>query len=136
MNPYVIILVVFSLAGFAMAVCGCRMLAAARRARRWLSFTGTVCAAAPDGYDEPPRIGVGNAGGGRSYHAQVAVQADLAVRDLAARYPVGKEVQVYYDPDHLDQAALRRPQGGDAWLIFAIGVGAALFGLSAMFLRG
>ena len=136
MNPYVIILGVFTLAGFAMAAWGWRMLAAARRARRWLSITGTVSAAAPDSDDEPPRIVVGYAVGGRSYHAHVAVQADTAVLDLAARYPVGKEVQVYYDPDHPEQAALRRPQAGDAWLIFAIGMGAALFGLGAMFLRG
>src|SRR3569623_696856 len=101
MNPYVIILGVFTLAGFAMAVWGWRMLAAARRARRWLSITGTVNAAAPDGGDEPPRIVVG-----------------------------------YAVDDHRNHAALRRPLGGDAWLSFAIGVGAALFGLGAMFLRG
>src|SRR3569832_2567770 len=136
MNPYVIILGVFTLAGFAMAVWGWRMLAAARHARRWLSITGTVSAAAPDDDDEPPRIIVGYAIGGRSYHTQVAVQADLVVLDLAARYPVGKEVQLYYDPDHPEQVALRRPQGGDAWLNIAIAVGAALFGLGAMFLRG
>ena len=112
------------------------MLAAARRARRWLSITGSVYALAPDGDDEPPRIVVGYAVDGHSYHALVAVEADLAVRDLAARYPVGKEVQGYYDPDHPTQAALRRPQCGDAWLIFAIGVGAARFALGPMLLRG
>lgn len=129
MNPYSVVLVFFTLAGLAMAAWGWRNVARARKTRHWLRTEGTVEQSAA-GVPRAVRYTVA----GTAY--QIAAAADGDAAPTAAVPPVGAKVDVYYDPARPGDAALSRYEGRDDWLIAAIGLGAALFGLGALLFSG
>lgn len=127
MNPYIVVLVFFTLAGLAMAAWGWRNIARARKTRHWLRTEGTV---EQSGASRAVRYTVA----GTAYRLAAAADGDAA--PAAAVPPAGAKVDVYYDPARPGDAALSRYEGRDDWLIVAIGLGAALFGLGALLFSG
>ena len=50
-------------------------------------------------------------------------------RSYVEKFPVGKEVAVYYDPQAPVNATLEPGMRKGDWMVFAIGVGTIVFGL-------
>ncbi|HEX4486426.1 MAG TPA: DUF3592 domain-containing protein [Terriglobales bacterium] len=51
-----------------------------------------------------------------------------AIRNIVARYPAGKEVQVYYDPAKTSQCTLEQTAAGSLTFLLVIGVAFVVFG--------
>lgn len=143
MNPYVIILVFFTVAGLAMAAWGWRNMALARKTRDWLATDGIIEESTPASAagDLMPRIVFSYTVAGRRYQRLLEFPGGTnPSEELAAsyvrKYPAGVKVQVFYDPAEPEHATLERHAGHDDWLIVAIGAGAALFGLGALLFSG
>lgn len=139
MNPYILILAFFTLAGLAMAAWGWRNMMRARKLRHWSTTEGMIEASTPASAldDLLPHIEFSYEVAGRHYRRVLDFPSGLnpsqeLARNYIERFPAGAEVSVYYDPAQPEQATLERKSGHDDWFIIAIGLGAALFGIGAL----
>lgn len=143
MNPYILILAFFTLAGLVMAAWGWRNLRRARTFREWSTTQGVIESSTFDSAaDDPlPRIEFSYEVAGQRHRRALDFPSGLTpsrelARSYIGRYPPGAKVNVYYDPARPEQATLERKTGHDDWFVVAIGLGAALFGIAALFFSG
>ena len=141
MNPYILILAFFTLAGLAMAASGWRNMTVARKFLQCPTTEGVIVTSTPTSAHDDllPHIDFSYEVAGRRYtralefRSGVNPSQDLA-RSYVAKFPVGSMVSVHYDPAQPERATIEHKSRHDVWLIFAIGLGAALFGLVALVL--
>jgi hypothetical protein len=139
LSPYGIILALFTLSGLAMTLWGWFIIARGRKSLRWPSVDGVVeqsLLASPEN-DILPKIVFSYHVADRRYQRDLAVPGgDGVTPDFAEsyvkKYPQGAKVQVHYNPQQPEQATLEPGPARDDWLIFSVGIGAALLG--ALFL--
>lgn len=138
-NPYVIILSAFGIAGIAVTLWGWMIIIKARKTLKWPSVEGVIEESSPasNADDLLPEIRFGYRVGEQLYTCalefpgSVTPSQQLTTRYLD-KYPVGMKVQVYYDPEHPDRALLEPGIGSD-WMIFILGLLATIFAVSALF---
>lgn len=134
-NAYLIILILFVIAGLATTVWGWRVMQRARASRRWPSVPGRISSVSETSEldDLLPQIGFDYELDGQpqrrvlEFPAGTSPSRELAQQYLQ-KYPPGKTVTVYYDPQDHTRVTLEPGATGD-WLIFAIGVIATLLGV-------
>ena len=143
MNPYILILVFFTLAGLVMAAWGWRNMRRTRMLRDWSMTEGIIDASIPASEvdDLLPRIEFSYEVAGQRYRRALDFPSGLTpspelARKYIEQYPAGAKVNVYYNPAQPAQATLERKSGHDDWFIVAIGLSAALFGLGSLLLGG
>lgn len=135
-NAYALIIVLFIVGGLVTAGWGWRLVVRARAMRRWPATEGVVETAEPAGGEEDllPSIVFSYRVDGKIYRRALELPPGaLPSPELAAAwrrdYPAGGRVTVYYDPRRPDQALLRHSGMAGDWLVFALGLGAALLGV-------
>jgi len=138
-NPYVIILSAFGIAGVAVTLWGWTIIAKARKTLRWPGVEGVITESRPDtdADDLLPHIRFDYRVGDLSYRCTLEIPGSVSPsQQFTARYlekyPAGKKVRVYYDPEQPDRAFLEPGIGSD-WMIFVLGLLATLFAVSALF---
>lgn len=135
--------IVVATGGAAFVMVGASLHERARAIARWPAVRGRITAACV--LEEPSRSGDGPRTmlyrpeiqfeyqvAGRSYAGQRvhalrerAISRRRYADDVVARYPVGREVQVYYDPANPRDAALERT-GTTAWALGMMLLGGGL----------
>ncbi len=139
MNLYPVILGLVALGGLFVSLWGLRVLRQARRVRQWPTTQGVIdtCHASDEANDLLPEIVFGYRVDGRDYHRRFEFPEGTHPspefsRQYCERYPAGKVVEVYYDPQDPETATLEPGSQGD-WMILALGILMLLGGLAALF---
>lgn len=135
-NPYVIILVLFVVAGFAVTLWGLKVIARGRRTLRWPSTEGAIeeSRLVSDTDDLFPHILFSYRVGVQTYRRELGFPGGTnPTPEFAASYvkkfPVGARVRVFYDPERPDQATLEPGLAQGDWMIFALGLSATILGI-------
>lgn len=143
LNPYIIILALFIIAGLVTTLWGLQIILKARKTRQWPHVDGIIeeSRIASEQDDLLPHIQFRYSVGQTSYQHTMAFSSDITpTREFAAnyvqKYPAGSKVQVYYDPVDPNSATLEPGLGKGDWLVFAMGVGMLLFGIIFSVLGG
>lgn len=143
MSPYVIVIILFILAGVATAVWGLVVVAQGRKSKDWPSTEGVIEKSERSSEEDDllPEIVFRYSVGGREYvktfdfprgispHPQLSIE-------YANRYPAGARVRVYHDPADPQRATLEPGVGQGDWMIFVLGMSAVGLGLVALAIGG
>lgn len=141
MNPYAIILGLFLVAGFVVALWGVLIMAKARKTMRWPTVEGVIeesASASEDSNDLLPHILFSYTVAARTYQRALEFPGgtnpslELATH-YARKYPVGVRVTVHYNPDQPEKATLEPGLTRGDWMIPAAGIAAMAFGVYALF---
>lgn len=140
MNLYPIILGTVLLGGIIISIWGWRVLAKSRKIKSWPVTKGTIDESDPtsETNDLLPHIVFSYQVEGKTY--QRAFQFPDGTHPLPEfnqtylnKYPVGKEVDVYYDPAQPETATLEAESQGD-WMILALGIMMTIGGIVTLLL--
>ncbi len=133
-NPYAIILGLFAIAGFAVALWAGIKILKGRKTLNWSKVEGVIDHAELSS-DSNLHIEYSYTVASRTYRRPLETPGisdttpELAKRYLE-RYPVNAKVEVFYNPEQIDQATLTPGPGHDDWLLFVAGMGAMVLGIS------
>ncbi len=135
-NPYVIILVLFVVAGLAATLWGLTIIAKGRRTLRWPSTEGAIeeSSLASDTDDLFPHILFSYRVGAQTYRRELGFPGGTnPTPEFAASYvkkfPAGASVRVFYDPERPDQATLEPGLAQGDWMILTLGIAATILGI-------
>jgi len=130
LNPYSIILGLFTAAGLGTMLWGWIIIARARKTRDWPHIEGRIDSSHVHAEDDAllPDIRFHYQVDGRDYQTAMEFSADTSPtrefsEDYVRRFPPGATVKVYYNPEQPDQATLEpglRPGDG---MVFGFGLG-------------
>ncbi len=137
-NPNVFIFSAVTLAGIGVSLWGWRVLQRSRAQGEWPSVTGTIVASRPGKRDNDllPHIEFAYRVDGREYRRVFEFPPGTHplpefTESYLKKYPVGREVTVYYDPADPSHATLE-PSAHDDWMILAAGLVTAVGGALAL----
>ncbi|MBI1194585.1 MAG: DUF3592 domain-containing protein [Gammaproteobacteria bacterium] len=140
MNYYLIILGLLTIGGLATTIWGLKSLRNTQRIAAWPGTGGTIESSTAQSVEDDllPEIVYRYEVEAVSYRNKLELPAgtlpsqELAKR-LARDYPVGKTVEVRYDPDAHGKSVIEGAQrkGGDVFIIL-FGIAGTLFGILAM----
>ncbi len=135
-NAYGIVLWLLTAAGIGITAWGCLGLAGARRRRTWPT-TQAVVIESSGGDDILPEIVYRYTVSGTSYDAALALPSgtepsEELTKDLLERYPLGRSIEVRYDPSEPGRSEVVGLGGTSEWLIIAIGLATTAFGIYAL----
>ena len=137
MNPYIIILGLFLIAGLATTAWGWTIIARGRRTQRWPAVDGSITRNSSSDIDALPEIEFSYQVSGKDYRRMLdypggTTPSQQLSASYRAKYPVGAPVKVHYDPAHPEHATFEPGLARGDWMIFILGVIATLF--AAVFL--
>ena len=140
MNPYTIILGLFVIASLFATIWGWVIISKGRKTLAWPNVTGVVEESTPtsEADDFLPHILFSYSVSGEVYRRTLDFPLGMTptpefTASYMARFPVGKSVQVYYDPKNIYSATLEPgPIKGD-WLVFTLGFCSTIFGIVFLF---
>ncbi|WP_455220390.1 DUF3592 domain-containing protein [Kaarinaea lacus] len=142
-NPYFIILFLFVVAGVMATAWGLVIIIKARKTRHWPAVEGVIeeSVVSSDANDLLPYIRYRYSVAERIFQRSIEFPADITptqefAEHYVKKYPVGANIQVYYNPDNPEQASLEQGVGQGDWLVFVIGLGMLIFGLLSLFFSG
>lgn len=135
MNPNLIIIGVFIIAGLITTVWGWTIISRGRRTLRWPSVDGVIeqSTAASDSDDLWPQIVFSYTVSGQTHRCAVEYPSGTTpTPEFAASYvqkfPVSAPVKVFYNPAHPEHATLEPGLARGDWMIFVLGLLATIFG--------
>ncbi|MDX1251841.1 MAG: DUF3592 domain-containing protein [Gammaproteobacteria bacterium] len=135
-NPYLIILILFTLAGFLAMAWGWNIIAKARKTSQWPTVEGVIerSELASDADDLLPGIEFSYTVNGQNHRRTFEFARDITpspelAKSYVEKYAAGTRVAVYYDPAHPERATLEPGLGRGDWMVFALGLGAAVSGI-------
>lgn len=138
-NPYIIILILFTLAGVVAMFWGWAIIGRARKTKHWPMVQGRVerSELASDANDLLPDIQFSYTVNEQHYRCTLEFPRDVTpTPEFAASYvkkfPAGSQVAVYYDPARPDRSTLEPGLGRGDWMVFVLGLGAAISGILFM----
>lgn len=141
MNLYPVILGTVFIGGVGITAWGWIVLSKSRQMKSWPTTTGIIEHASPssEANDLLPHIEFGYQIKGKTYlrafkfpeGTHPLPEFNKAYLD---KYPVGKKVDVYYDPQHPETATLEPETRGD-WMILALGIMMIIGGAAALLLN-
>jgi hypothetical protein len=139
-NPYSIILGLFVAAGLLATLWGWLIIVKARKTQQWPSVEGQIEESFTDDKELFPRVTYSYAIKDRPYKRSMEFPGDVTpsqefARSYLEKYPVGRRVTVYYNPENPDVTTLEPGVGKGDWLVLAIGLGMLIFGV-LLFLAG
>lgn len=139
MNLYGIIIGICVVSGVGMMIWGWLVIVKGRQSKQWPKVEGEIIQSIPasDTGDLLPLIEFSYQVDGKLRQRNFEFPSGTMPtpefnNQYLQRYPVGKRVDVHYEPDNIDNATLEPGMAQGDWLIFAIGVIAVGVGL-AMF---
>jgi len=131
-NYYAIIIALFTLNGFVVALWFGMKIIRARKTRQWPQAPGRIVKSVLDA-NGIPQIEFTYQVNDKTYNIALNtpgasdVTPEICQRYLD-QYPIEANVQVFYHPDKLEHATLQPGPKRDDWLVFATGLGSALLG--------
>ena len=134
MNPYIVLLGLFVVAGIAVTFWGWRIMVKGRDTKAWPSVEGVVETFTPASElgTEQAQVHFTYQVNGETlkgvYLCPNETPGPVAVSDSAKNYPVGAKVPVFYNPEKATDATLEPGGKRDDWFVFAAGIVATLFG--------
>lgn len=141
-NPYVLILVFFTVTGIIATIWGWVIIAKARKTKTWPSTEAEIVKSKPglEHHDLLPDIMFNYTVDGRTYTRTQEFPSDLTpgkefTDSFLEKYPTGTRVPVYYNPYDPEEATLETGFISGNWMVFALGVGMTLFGVVSLFFR-
>jgi len=142
-NPYVIILGLFTATGIATSVWGLWIIVRARRSASWPGVDGRIetCKIAADADALLPDIRFSYVLDDKRYVKNIAFPSGTSpTRELSEtyvqRFPQGKTVTVYYNPDDPDKATLEPGTHPGDWMVLAFGLGTTALMIVALLASG
>ena len=140
MNPYLIIIGAVIVSGLGVSLWGWRSLRRSRARLRWPTVEGVIEACEPSAKDNDllPDIVFSYRVAGHDYRRSFTFPEGTHplpefTRMYMQRYPVGKRVQVYYEPQRPENATLEPASQGE-WMILALGLAMLVGGIAALFI--
>ena len=132
-NTYTITLSLFVIAGIIVTSWSWRNILTARKTLLWPTVKGAIEKSSPGSMAFSYVINE------QSYHYSKEVSVDLTpgqntIENHVNKYPPGKQVTVYYQPENPENATLNPELNKDDWFIFLIGLGTTLTGFLFLFL--
>ncbi len=128
-NPYVIILALFALLGPLVMFWGWRILRKAMQTRAWPCVEGVIHVSEPSSRHDDllPHIEYSYEVAGKSFRSILAFDADISPTpefsaSYVKKYPVGRVVEVHYDPARPEHSTLEPGLGAGDWMVFALGL--------------
>lgn len=140
MNLYPLILGAVLIGGIGISIWGWRVLSRSRKMKAWPTTTGVIKEARPssEANDLLPHIVFSYQVNEASY--QRVFEFPEGTHPLPEfnqsyldKYPVGKKIEVYYDPEQPETATLEPETQGD-WMILALGIMMTIGGAAALLL--
>lgn len=138
MNLYPIILGLVAVGGIGVSLWGWQTLQRARKVQAWPTVTGLIEACEPTSEvnDLLPDIIFSYRVNDRDYRRSFEFPEGTHplpefTRSYMERYPVGKKVEIYYDPENPQNATLEPGSQGD-WMILALGIMMTVGGVVAL----
>jgi hypothetical protein len=138
MNTYIVIIIVVILGGLGITIWGWRSQASSRKARQWPCVEGIIEQSQPgsEQSDLLPHIQYTFQVGEKSYRQTFQFPSGTHplpefTRSYLDKYPVGKNVQIYYDPQNPQRSTLEPGTQGD-WLVLALGILTVIGGVAAL----
>jgi len=138
-NPYIIILALFTAVGIGTTVWGLKIIIDSRRLRAWPAVKGriTYSRANSDDDDMLPEIRYSYTIGETSYEQTLEFpRSTTPTREFSSHYvnkfPEGATVDVHYNPTQPRQSTLEAGGRPGDWLIFAFGLGATVLMVAAL----
>lgn len=139
MNTYIIIILLVILGGIVTSVWGIRVLKQSRIASAWPTVDGVVTESEPESeHDELlPHIRFEYRVNDQALSNTIKFPPDTNplpefARSYIEKFPVGQNVQVYYNPENPSDSTLEPSLQGD-WMILAMGLLMAVGGVIAIF---
>jgi len=141
LNYYLIILTLVSLGGIGIALWGWQVLRSAQKIRAWPSVEGVIKESGPSSEEDDllPHIVYGYEVDGQALRSRFEFPSGTQplpefAQAYVKKYPVGATVQVFYNPEQVDQSSLEPGAQGD-WMILVLGILMAAGGLAALVLN-
>ncbi len=142
MNLYGLIIGACVVGGIGMMVWGWMVMAKGRQTKQWPKVAGTITHSVPasDTGDLLPLIEFSYQVDGQSLKHNFEFPSGTMPtpefnNQYLQRYPVGKQVDVFYEPGNVENATLEPGMAQGDWLILVIGIIAVIVGV-AMFAAG
>jgi hypothetical protein len=140
-NAYGIIIGLFLAFGIITTLWGWRILAQGRKTLQWPNVEGIIeeSSLSSAGNDDLfPQITFRYSINGETFQDTLKFSRDITptqefAKSYVEKYPVGRQVQVYYDPSQPARATLEPGSGQGDWLVLAIGMGMTIFGILFLF---
>ena len=140
MNLYSLILAAVTLGGIGISIWGWLILQKSRRREQWPQVAGKIEASNTTSQlnDLLPEIIFSYQVNGKDYHKQFEFPEGTHplpefTKAYNEKYPVGKTVDVFYNPENPESATLEPNTQGD-WMILAMGVAMTVGGVLSFFL--
>lgn len=143
MNPYIITLLLFIVAGCGVTIWGWTVITRGKKTAQWPSVEGVIeqsqLSSSTD--DLLPRIVYSYAVSGRHYQRIVAFPSGTnptaaLASSYVKKYPAGAKIQIHYNPEQPDQATLEPGTARDDWLIFVLGLASTIIGIVFLLFGG
>ena len=141
-NPYVIILIMFMLAGIGLTIWGWKAYPRSKDAKDWPSTEGEIISSElPENEFEQgvPKISFRYRVDGKQYEQMQNFNVRLLTpeqcKEYVEKYPVGANVNVYYASSNPNQASLSVELVKADWMVLGVGIATTLLGVG-MILAG
>lgn len=135
-NLYVLIIALFALSGLGVAIWSWSHISKARKRSNWLMVKGTVVEmiSSEKSKDMTPRVKYTYGVDEKTYNGVlVLANSDVVLPELAtendAKYPIGSEIDVFYDPANAEDSTPEPDVKKDDWFIFWLSTGALVTGI-------
>jgi hypothetical protein len=142
-NPYSLILGLFTVMGLATTLWGWLVIVRARETARWPHVSGKIetSTMAADADELLPDIQFSYTLADKHYRKSIEFPSGTTPtlqlsESYVNKFPSGATVDVYYHPDHTEQATLEPGQRPGDWMILAFGLGTTLLMVLILLLGG
>ena len=142
-NQYTLILGLFTIAGILTALWGLNIMLKARKTLRWPKARGIIEQSKLNSNNDDllPKIEFSYTVNDKTYRSELQFPEGVTPTQefskfYTGKFPTGKAVEVSYDPHAPSNATLEPGLGRGDWLVFALGIGAAIFGGLFLLLGG
>jgi hypothetical protein len=140
MNLYSVILAAVTLGGIGISIWGRLILQKSRKIEQWPQTKGKIEASNPTSKENDllPEIIFSYQINGKNYRRQFEFPEGTHplpefTKAYNEKYPVGKTVDVFYDPEQPETATLEPGTQGD-WMILAMGIAMTIGGALSLIL--
>ncbi len=137
MTLYMILVSLTAIGGFITSYQGWKRYQTTKKSNQWPSVTGTIIASEPaQTLEELPVIIFSYEIGDEQFQRQFDFPSnDAPLPELAQsyskKYPLGKEVTVFFQPDTPDQGVLEHDDQGD-WIVLGLGILISIIAIGAL----
>jgi len=139
LNPYIIILSLFIIAGFITTLWGWHIIAKGRETLRWPSIEGTIeeSTAVADEHDLLPHVLYSYRIDEKLFQKSIKFPSDISpTKEFSdaylKKYPIGKRITVHYQADKPENATIEPGIAQGDWLVFALGLGMTTIGIASL----